>query len=322
MKKMNRMKKAALAASLSLALAVGVSANATSAWAGYLSAPTQVPSGTTGSFPATYQTTTGDSFNLSYVGTSSYGNTIPNVSTVPVPAGTTGSINSITDHNLPNSDLFYNGSTLNLTMVATTGPENYSASGTTGSFSGQVISNVFKVGAGSTMPGATPGNLVFTYQFDVLANNASSVNVNQATVALFNNPGGSRLYNLGAGVNVNSSGGVSPLGPTLCPTCTVASLNNLTGLVYTNPANETIGSLSDQFASGFTAGYVSPQIFVASNADYFGLGSLSVSGTGLGGSANVFVPNTPEPSTLILLGSGLALLSFLVLRKKENQLVI
>lgn len=329
MTKMSKMKKVALAASLSLALTVGVSANATSAFAGYLAAPTQEPAGTSGSFIATYSTTSGNSFQLSYTGNSTYGNTIPVISSVPVPTGDghiTGIIDGGASNPLPPSDVFYNSSTLALKQIATTGAENYTATAAgIGTVTGQVISNVMQVGSGSTMSGAKAGDLVFTYQFDVLSvkPNTSGINLSQATVALFNNPGGSALWTLGAGVNVNKSGGQSALGSTLsCPGCTTASLKNLAGSVLINSLNGSVANLADSFNGGLKTDYISPQIFVATNALYYGVGSISLGGSGLSGSAGVFVPNSPEPSTLVLLGSGLALLSFLSFRRKENQLVI
>ncbi|MHB1286607.1 MAG: PEP-CTERM sorting domain-containing protein [Leptospirales bacterium] len=330
--KMKKMKKATLAAGLTLALSLGLSAHVPSAWADYLTAPTQVASGTSGSFVATYATTgtfPNNSFALSYVGNSTFGNTLPVISSIPVPAGY-GNIKTITDGGtgspLPLSDVFYNGSTLALTQIASTGAENYSDNVPgVGSVSGQIISNVLKVGAGSTMAGATPGELVFTYQFDVtsISPAGSGISMNQATVALFNNPGGSQLYTLGSGVNVDSAGNQVPLGTTLsCPGCTTATLTDLAGNVNINAGNGTVASLSDQFANGLTTGFISPEIFVASNALYYGSGSMSVSGSGLTANDPVFVPDTPEPSTLLLLGSGLALLTFMTLRKKEHRLTI
>ncbi|MHB8544103.1 MAG: PEP-CTERM sorting domain-containing protein [Leptospirales bacterium] len=321
---MSKMKKAALAASLSLALAVGVSVNATSAWAGYLSAPTQVSSGTSGSFPATWETTTGQQFTYNYVGNSSYGNTIPSISSVPPPTGgITGTISSVTDSKLPLSDIYYNGSTLTLHQLNTM-TDNYSFTNpTTGTITGQIVSNVFQIASGTKMAGAKTGELIFTYQFDVKSISNSSMNVSQETIALFNNPGSAGFYKLGAGINTTngSPSGYSPLGTTICPSCTVATLSGLTGQVVFNK-NGTTETLENTYGTPLVAGYVSPQFFIASNAYNYGLGGLTLAGSGVSGFDTVFVPNSPEPSTLVLLGSGLALLSFLAFRKKENQLVI
>jgi len=319
-----KMGKATLVVSMTLAAVTGFGVFAPSAQADYLSPPTEVSSPTSTSFPATFITNTGATFTLNYESTSSFGNTIPTASSVPIPAGDGTGITSVTDKDLPNAALFYNGSSLDLTQVATK-TSNYTATGSTGTISGQVISDVLKVGSGNTMKGATPGELVFTYQFDVTSvkPSTSGLSISQASIALFNNPGGSHLWTLGSGINVNASGTPTPLGSTLsCPGCTVLPLTGLKGLVFYNLSNETISNLEDQFSVGASGDYISPQFFVASNATNFGIGSMSVEGSGLSGTADVFVPDTPEPSTLLLLGSGLALVSFMAFRKKGNTLAI
>jgi hypothetical protein len=70
-----------------------------------------------------------------------------------------------------------------------------------GTVTGNVISNVFKIGSGATMAGAVTGELVFTYQFDVTgsATNINNAGVASATIADFNNPNG-LTYNLGSGI--------------------------------------------------------------------------------------------------------------------------
>ncbi len=323
--KKKKMTKATLVVGMALAAVTGFGVLSPSAQADYLAPPTIVSPGTANSFVATYATNTGTNFSLNYVTNSSFGNTIPVASSVPIPAGDGTSIGSVTDTNLPASALYFNGSSLDLTQIASM-KSNYSATdGSVGTISGQVISNVLKVGSGNTMHGATPGELVFTYQFDVtkVTPSTSGQSVSQASIALFNNPGGSQLWKLGSGININASGTPTPLGSTLsCPNCTVLPLNGLKGEVFYNLSNETISNLEDQFSVAATNDYISPQFFVASNATNYGMGSLSLEGTGISDSVNVFVPNTPEPSTLLLLGSGLALVSFMALRKKGDTLAI
>lgn len=323
--KKKKMTKATLVVGMALATVTGFGVLAPSAQADYLAPPTIVTSPTSTSFPATFKTNTGASFTLNYESTSSFGNTIPVTSSVPIPPGDGTKIGSVTDANLPASALYFDGSSLDLTQVATK-TINYTATdGSVGSISGQVISNVLKVGSGNTMNGAKPGELVFTYQFDVtkVTPGTSGLSVSQASIALFNNPGGSQLWTLGSGVNVNSSGKLAPLGSTLsCPGCTVLPLTSLNGLVFYNLSNETISNLEDQFSIGATQDYISPQFFVASNATNYGIGSLSLEGTGISDNVSVFVPDTPEPSTLLLLGSGLALVSFMAFRKKSDTLAI
>lgn len=320
-----KMTKTTLVVGMALAAVTGFGVLAPSAYADYLSPPTEVSSPTSTSFPATFVTNTGNSFTLNYESTSSFGNTIPTASSVSIPAGLGTSIGSVTDANLPNSALYFDGSSLDLTQVATKTSNYTLGNSSVGTISGQVISDVLKVGSGSTMKGATPGELVFTYQFDVTSvkPSTSGLSVSQASIALFNNPGGSHLWTLGSGINVNSSGTPTPLGSTLsCPGCTVLPLTGLKGLVFYNLSNETISNLEDQFSVGATEDYISPQFFVASNATNFGIGSLSLEGSGISSSVNVFVPDTPEPATLLLLGSGLALVSFMAFRKKGSTLAI
>ncbi len=325
------MKKVAITIGVMLALSAGISAKANATPSGgYLAAPNQP--GSSPDISALFSSTgTPSNYTLQYTSNSNFGDTLPILPPPTAPAGS-GNVLSIQESGLNGNSIpvFYDGSTLNLQYVTSTGVEKWtSASGT---MTGQVISNVFRVGAGSSMTGSTPGDLVFTYQFDVATNNNSTANyINNSSVQHFNQPNFSTLWNLGAGINVNSSGVVSPLTSSLAPnngilTCPIASCTNITasyiqnGYVYTNSSNQTINSLSFQW-NPYYAGYISPQVFVATNALYFQHGTLTLSGTDIA-AAGVFVPSTPEPSTLVLLGTGLGLLGFLAYRKKEIFLTL
>lgn len=320
MRKTNKIKKMTIAMGLAVAMTVGAAINAETALAttsGYLSAPTLSTSSTTGSYQVTVTSGSG-STNIYASLTSLYGNTIPSVQSLLSVPGITGPITSIGDQGVP---VTYNPSSLDLQYVNGM-ISNYSATASSlpgDSINGQIQSDVFKIGSGATMSGAVPGELVFTYQFDVTSATPNSTGINTASLSFFNDPGNSVTYTLGAGINTTA------IGPTqLCPTCTVAPISgsNLTGTVQYDPLNTSISTLTYNSGADAFLGYVSPQFFVASNALYYGIGSMALSGGGMDGGGGVFVPNTPEPATLVLFGTGLAFLGFMALRRKENNLNI
>jgi hypothetical protein len=313
---MNKVQKVAISAGLALALTVGFGTTAKSAWAGYLGGQNVVSAGTPGSFSVQYYATSGN-FTQSYTNASSFGNTIPNPLSSSVTEFTAGA--------LPNNALFYSAATLNLVNVASM-TENFSASGQAGTFSGQLLSQVFKVGAGTTsnplMPGANPGELVFTYQFDV-THSTGTAGVGQISLADLNNPQGLGNWLLGGGLNSTNgaASGLKAIGSSLGTNVTPNFFTGLNGDVYAS--NGTISTEQDQWGGGlYTAGDLLPQIFIATNAYNYSGGSFSLSGSGIGTTVNTFVPDTPEPSTLLLLGSGLGLFAFMALRRKENGLTI
>ena len=69
------------------------------------------------------------------------------------------------------------------------------------------------------------------------------------------------------------------------------------------------------------AGQVSPQIFIASNATSYGSGIFTIQSASGVAYTTSFVPDSPEPGTLVLFGSALALGSFFMMRKKGLSIV-
>lgn len=321
---MNRIKKITITAGLALALTVGLGTTAKSAWAGYLTSPTL--STTSGQFQ--FNVNGGGTYYAT--GTSSYGNTIPTASALSSLTGLSP-ITSISDginSTAPYVPTFYSvPSGLDTTPVATmTNPYQMVSGGTT--VSGDVISNVFKFGANPGISGALPGELVFTYQFDVTGvYSLNNTGINGATISDFNNPNGT-VFTLGTGINTTAIGPnfsgdtyVNGSGQTVALTETPITASNLTGNV-TYATNESISALGYTTNSDVLLGQYSPQFFVASNAYYTSMGTIGFTGSGLNGGTSVYVPGTPEPKTLILFGSGIALLAFMFRRKQENTLSI
>lgn len=328
MKNMKKMKKAGLVAGIALAATVAFSATPKAAHATYLGTPTVslTQPANPSAFETTVSTSTG-SFTVWVTPTSTYGDTIPTPAQLSA-IGVTGTIQTIKDATIPsNAPVFYNPSSLNLSYVAgITDPYT-----TSGGVTGEVQSNVFRVTSGS---GA--GDLVFTYQFDVLSTSPPGGAIYSASVAYFNEQlnkttGQGYPWIIGDGINVNSSGtpivllgsNETGLSGTLAP--------NQGGVISTvsydsTPSfNNSIYSIAENEPSNgyIYAGDASPQFFAASNATNYTLGSLSLIDNGgggiFGGSVPVFVPDTPEPGTLVLFGTALGLLAFMVVRNRRSQ---
>lgn len=360
MRKTSTIKKITVATGVALALVASVSMGSGKALAsptpGYLSAPDLYTTQVSGSQAAIVQTSAGD-FEIYYTPTSLYGNTIPSTqqlqqflssnasSLTDVTPGPTGytvtgtgatvpsnvTINQISDNGAP----FYaisgitpsangcgsSGCTLDLQLVNSI-TTNYSANNSSGTeiFGGQVLSNVFKVGAGSNLPGATQGELVFTYQFDVTYENATNGNVGPSagSVSFYNDPAG-YTYTLGSGSTDTSSISGTTI---VCSTCTALPGGDLSGQVVYDTFNGSIETLNYLNNNGYLpVGSLSPEIFVASNAINYTIGSLTLNGNGAAFVANVFVPDTPEPGTLVLFGTALGLVAFMVVRNRRSQSV-
>ena len=320
---MNKVQKVAISAGLALALTVGFGTTAKSAWAGYLTAPTLSTTQVPGSFGFTVNSSTDNAYAIN---NSSYGATIPTAAALESLLNIApGTPISITDQSAPYS---FSPAGLNLHLVASMN-NPFSA----GVVTGNVISNVLAVGANPAMPGAVAGELIFTYQFDVTGTlSQGNTGITGSSVGFFDNPNFSSQFALGSGINFSTSSmlgntftgdtyqsasGIAPL------TESNISIADLTGLVQTG-TNGTYTSLGYNAATGsaVTLGTYSPQFFVATNAFYTSSGNFSLVGSSGNGGAAVFVPGTPEPKTLILFGSGIALLAFMFRRKQENTLSI
>ena len=323
MRKSKELRKITIAMGLAVAMTVATGINAKSALAtGYLAAPTL--STTSGAF----QFSVNSNYDMYATGNSSYGNTIPTPSQIMTTTGYTGpsTINSIKDgvnSTGANVPTFYDPTSLNLQLlnsINTPFTENAPTGGVT--VTGNVMSNVFAVGSKSSMPGAVPGELVFTYQFNVTGiTSNNNTGLTQATVSFLNEPNG-MAYQLGAGINGNSTtGSYINVGPSLSGNLTSLTAGNLSGTVDYG-GNGTVSQLTYNSTTPIAIGSVSPQFFIASNALYYGMGQMNLQGSGTSFYEPVFVPNTPEPATLILFGTGLAFLGFMALRRKENILNI
>ena len=327
---MNRMKKITITAGLALALTVGLGTTAKSAWAGYLAAPTLSTTSSTGSF--SFNVTNGANGNIPSVNgyataPSAFGNTIPTISALDSFAGANLTAPTVTD-TTSGDNIFYSPNGLDLQLVNSM-TSSYSI--LSGTVTGNVISNVFKIGSGATMSGAVPGELVFTYQFDVTgsATNINNAGVANATIADFNNPNG-LTYNLGSGILLGSAIGPNFNGDTYTNASgsqTSLVENSLTNTDFQGKVsfaqNNSISSLEYALNTGsIDLGQYTPQFFVASNAFYTSMGTIGLGGSGGTDTVAGYVPGAPEPKTLILFGSGIALLAFMFRRKQENTLSI
>ena len=330
MKKLRAFKKVGQAAGVVLAAALALSSVPKVAHATYLGTPTVSTTDTSGSTPFTVNYTyNGLTANatLYYTGTSTYGATIPTPAEINA-AGIPGTINSIATINAAGVNYvpitFYDpssGQNFTLKQVQTI-LDPFTATGTNGgSFTGNVLSNVFQVVGGSHS-----GDLVFSYQFNVTGVGIAGTSLDSGSVSFFNEPlnaatGVGTPWVLGDGINgtVTATGfqndaiGSQLSGTVLASTATQSTVS------YDTSLNNSVSSINYTGANiGF--GDVSPQFFVASNATTYSLGSFTFSGVGAGENGlNVFVPGTPEPGTLVLFGTALGLVAFMMARRRQGQ---
>ena len=330
MKRLRAIKKAGQAAGVVLAAALVLSAVPKAAHATYLGTPTVSLTDTTGSTPFSVSYTDNGLTNSAtyYTGTSTYGATIPTPAEINA-AGIPGTINSISTINSGVNYVpitFYNpssGQNFTLKQVQTI-LDPFVAAGTNGgSFTGNVLSNVFQVVGGSHS-----GDLVFSYQFNVTAVGVTGTSLNSGSVSFFNEPlnastGIGTPWTLADGINgsvgaigfVNDAVGSQLAGTVLASTATqsIVSYDTVTN------GNNSISSINYTGAN-IGAGDASPQFFVASNATTYSMGSFTFEGAGAGmPSLDVFVPGTPEPGTLVLFGIALGLVAFMMARRRQGQ---
>ena len=316
MKKITRMKKASVVAGLALAATVGLSLHPGAAHATYLGTPSVVlDSGQpqpSGSFVAPVSASSG-SYSVYVTPTSTYGNTIPTPQSLNA-AGISGTIDSIGGNTPNTAPVFYNPSSLgpNELNSISTQFKAVNASGQT-TIEGNILSNVYEVTKGSGT-----GDLVFTYQFNVTKVLVAGTGINSGSITFFDEP----LTNAGLGTPWTIGTGINtaPVSPTLSGTLTnLASLSSLVN--YEPVVNNSIYQIGFNSSTYITQGEVSPQLFAASNAPDYTLGSLQLGGTGSGFfGLPVFVPSSvPEPGTLVLFGTALGLLAFMVVRNRRSQ---
>ena len=331
MKRLRAIKKAGQAAGVVLAAALVLSAVPKAAHATYLGTPTVSLTDTTGSTPFTVSYTDNgltNSATLYYTGTSTYGATIPTPAEINA-AGIPGTINSISTINSGVNYVpitFYNpssGQNFTLKQVQTI-LDPFVATGTNGaSLTGNVLSNVFQVVGGSHS-----GDLVFSYQFNVTAVGITGTSLDSGSISFFNEPlnansGVGTPWTLADGINgsVGATGFVNDaVGSQLAGTVVASSTTESTVTYDTvKNGNNSISSIN-YIGAGIGAGEASPQFFVASNATTYSMGSFTFQGAGAGENGlEVFVPGTPEPGTLVLFGTALGLVAFMMARRRQGQ---
>lgn len=331
MRKYSTIKRVSVATALALSLitSLTVGSGKALATASYLSAPTGL---SLTNYAGASSFLVNNTTTIYYTPTSAYGNTIPSASQVSSFLGIpVSNVVSLTDSTTPFYSISGANGTLNLSLLNQISSSfTTTLAGTTPVASGTYISNVFMIDSGSTMAGAVAGDLVFTYQFYQQTVSATNGGISGATIGPFNDPN-NFVYTLGTGsTDTSSIGGTTiscssctELGSSTATNGTLDSTDTLAG-VQGNVNYSTGGSILTLGLSnntgGIAAGIYTPEILVASTATGYSLGGLSFLGLGAG-SVPVFVPNVPEPGTLVLFGTALGFVAFLVVKRRRNQMV-
>ena len=316
MKKLKRLKGAGVVAGIALAATIALSATPETARATYLGTPTvSLTKPTSGTYFETTVAASSGTFDVYVTPTSTYGDTIPTPQALNA-AGIKGTIYSI-GNDTPNSGpVFYDPASLNTKLLNSIDTSFSGGAANSAGVQGNILSNVYEVTSGSGT-----GDLVFTYQFNVTKVNVSGSGINTGSITFFDEPlnsatGVGTPWTIGTGINS------SPIYPTLQGTLT--SLQNLGSEVSFDPTvNNSIYQIGFASSTYITQGEVSPQLFAASNAPDYTIGSLTLEGSGAGfAGLPVFVPsNTPEPGTLVLFGTALGLVAFMAVRRRRSQVV-
>ncbi len=196
-------------------------------------------------------------------------------------------------------------------------PYSITNASTGGIVQGYIQSNVFNYN----------GTLLFSYQFDVTKLTAGETAPDAAGISPFDLPFPT-AYNLNLGVFGASNGSATPgtLDP-LCigANCTPVAINsffgNPTALVLSSAGSGNTVFGGNNLPINVGNGQISPELFVDTNAVSYTQGAMYVQSSGVSFYDPVFVPDTPEPGTLVLFGSALALGSFFMMRKKGLSIV-
>lgn len=200
-------------------------------------------------------------------------------------------------------------------LVATeTNPFSITNTSAGGSVSGYIKSNVFDYN----------GTMLFSYQFDITKLTAGISAPNAAGISPFDLPFPT-AYNLNLGVFGNSSTGAATaidglsIGTNSTPESVTTFFGNPTALALSSAGsgNTIFGGNNTPINVG--AGEISPELFLDTNALYYTQGTMFIQSSGLTGSDPVFVPDTPEPATLLLFGTALAGLTMALLGRKVGQ---
>lgn len=198
-------------------------------------------------------------------------------------------------------------------LVATeTNPYSITNAQTGGTVSGYVKSNVFDYN----------GTMLFSYQFDVTKLTSGISAPDAAGISPFDLPFPT-AYNLNLGVFGTANGSATAgeigglcIGTNCTPVDLTSFFGNPTALALNSAGSGTTVFGGNNLPVNVGDGQISPELFLDTNALYYTQGTMYIQSSGLSGSDPVFVPDTPEPATLMLFGTALAGITLLIIRRK------